>query len=84
MKRATRPVTIATAIRSVGVTPSTLPKSAASKFRVKLRVLLIRATPMAKLAVVTIPIAASAPIFLRRAVALMSSAERKPHRPAPT
>jgi hypothetical protein len=39
-----------------------LPKSAASKSRVKERVLEMRATPRANEAVVTIPIAASAPM----------------------
>ena len=83
MKAATPTVTSATTSRSSGVTPRMLPNSAASKLRVKLRVLLISATPIAKLAVVTMPIAASAPIRRRRAVALMSSAERKPQSPAP-
>ena len=82
MKAATATVTTATTIRSTVVTPRMLPNRAASKFRVKLRVLLIRATPTAKEAVVTIPIAASAPIRRRRAVALIASADRKPHSPA--
>ncbi len=42
--------------------PRRLPNRAASKFRVMLRARLMRATPKAKLAVVMMPIAASAPI----------------------
>ena len=64
------------------MTPRMLPNSAASKLRVKLRVLLMSATPTAKLAVVTMPIAASAPIRRRRATALMSSAAANPQSPA--
>ena len=45
---------------SVVVTPRMLPKSAASKLRVKSAVRLISATPSANEAVVTMPIAASA------------------------
>jgi hypothetical protein len=84
MNAATPIVTTATTMRSSVVTPRMLPNNAASKFRVKLRVLLISATPIAKLAVVMIPIAASAPIRRRRAAALMRSAEKNPHSPAPT
>ena len=83
MNTATATVTAPTTSRSIGVTPRMLPNSAASKFRVKLRVLLIRATPTAKLAVVTMPIAASAPMRRRRATALMSNADDEPPEPGP-
>ena len=80
---ATAAVTPAIRMMSPRVTPRMLPKSAASKSRVKLRPREISATPKAKLAVVMMPIAASPPIRRRRAVASISSAERKPHNPAP-
>ncbi len=82
MNAATPNVTTPTTIRSSVVTPRMLPNRAASKLRVKLRVLLISATPTANEAVVTIPIAASAPIRRRRAVALIASADRNPQSPA--
>jgi hypothetical protein len=50
---------------------------------VKLRVCEMSATPSAKLAVVTMPMAASAPMRRDRATALMMSADRKPQVPAP-
>ena len=56
-------VTTNTTARSAGVTPRMLPNRAASKLVVKLRVLLMSATPSAKLAVVMMPMAASAPIL---------------------
>ncbi len=43
-----------------------------------------RATPSANDAVVTTPIAASAPIRRLRVTALMASAEARPHSPAPS
>ena len=61
-----------------------LPNSAASKLRVKVLKRLMSAMPRAKLAVVTMPIAASAPIVRFRVVMLMRSAERNPHTLAPT
>jgi hypothetical protein len=53
MPKAAASVTPAIIQRSAGVMPSTLPKRAASKLRVKRRCRLMAATPMAKLAVVT-------------------------------
>ena len=77
-------VTTIIAIRSVSVIPKIFPNNAASKLRVKLLNLLIKATPRAKLAVVTIPIAASALIPRFLVVRFINSAEIKPHRLAPT
>ena len=51
--------------KSSVVTPRIFPNRTASRFLVNLLIRLISATPRAKLAVVTIPIAASAFIFCR-------------------
>ena len=61
-----------------------LPKRAASKSRVKVLYRLMTATPMAKLEVVMMPMAASAPICRFRVVRVMSSAVRNPQMLAPT
>ena len=66
------------------VTPRMLPNRAASKLRVKVLKRLISAMPTAKLAVVTMPMAASAPIIRLRVVILMRSADTKPQTLAPT
>ena len=71
------------AIKSLFVIPRMLPNNAASKLRVKVLNRLINATPRAKLAVVTIPIAASALIRLFLAARFISIAETKPHTLAP-
>ena len=76
-------VTATTAIRSVFDTPRMLPNRAASKLRVKDPLRLISATPRAKLEVVTMPMAASAPMVRRRVIRLISSAETKPQTLAP-
>ena len=57
---------------------------AASKLRVKVRWVLMMAMPRAKLAVVMMPIAASAPMTRFRVVREMRRADRKPQRLAPT
>jgi hypothetical protein len=69
---------------SVMVTPRTLPKKAASKFCVKRRFRLIRAMPRAYDAVVTMPMAASAPTRRFRDTPVIISAESAPHRPPVT
>ena len=56
-----------------------MPKNTASKFRVNECPRLMIATPMAYDAVVTIPIAASAPTLRVRATAVMRRAETVPH-----
>ena len=61
-----------------------VPNSAASKFLVKLPMTEMIAIPIAKLAEVTTPIAASAPIVFRRATFWISSADTRPHASAPT
>ena len=71
------------ASRSPSVTPSILPNRAASKSLVKVLKRLMRAMPNARLAVVTMPMAASAPMRAFRVVRVMSMAERKPQRLAP-
>ena len=76
-------VTKITAIRSALVIPSTLPNKAASKPRVKVLNLLIMAIPRAKLAVVIIPMAASAPIVFFLVAKLIRAAEMNPHTLAP-
>ena len=80
----TAAVTATMAIKSPPPTPRMLPNRAASKLRVKVLNRLIRAMPRAKLAVVTMPMAASAPIFRLRVVRVISKADRNPHRLAPT
>ena len=76
-------VTKITAIRSALVIPSTLPNKAASKPRVKVLNLLIMAIPRAKLAVVIIHMAASAPIVFFLVAKLISTADMNPHTLAP-
>ena len=76
-------LTATTAKRSLSLTARTLPNRAASKLRVKPLNLLIRATPRAKLEVVTIPMAASAPMLRLRAARLISIADTKPQMLAP-
>ena len=75
--------TMTMAIRSVSLTPKIFPNSAASKLSVKPLKRLMRAIPRAKLAVVMMPMAASALMLRFRVVRLMSTAERKPQRLAP-
>ncbi len=66
------------------VIPRMLPKSALSNAGPEEPNLLNRATPRANDAVVTTPMAASAPKRLRRATAVMAMAEAMPHSPAPS
>ncbi len=61
-----------------------LPNSSASNDGPLLPNLVSSATPSAKDAVVTTPIAASAPMRGVRATALMASAEASPQAPAPS
>ena len=68
----------ATSHTSASVTPRTLPNRAASKFLVKLPMTEMIAIPIAKLADVTTPIAASAPIVFRRATFWISNADANP------
>ena len=58
------------------------PNSAASRFTENRFTLLISATPTANEAVVTTPIAASAPILRRLATPLIRRADAIPQRPA--
>ena len=76
-------LTSSTTTTSSGATPSTFPQSSDSKFTTKLRCIEIRMMPIAKLAEVIAPIAASAPIERRRATRLMNSAATSPQAPAP-
>ena len=76
-------MTTAIAIRSPWDTPTMSPNRAASKSRVKVLYLLIRAMPRAKLAVVMMPMAASAPICLFLVARVMSRADRNPQIIAP-
>ena len=69
--------------RSCWEMPRISPKSAASKSRVKVRARLITAMPIAKAAVVTMPIAASPPIWGRREAMLIISTEIAPQTLAP-
>ena len=64
-------------------TPLMLPNSSASKAGPLLPKRVSSATPSAKDAVVTTPIAASAPMRRLRATALMASADASPQSPAP-
>ena len=64
--------------------PRIEPKRAASKLGPRLPNFARRATPRAKDAVVTTPIAASEPIRCLRATLLIASAEPTPQTPAPS
>ena len=81
------PATIETATianRSVCLIPRMLPDGAASKSRVKFLFLLMSATPSAKLEVVTIPMAACAPMLRQCVVRFIITAESNPHMLAPS
>lgn len=66
------------------VMPRMLPKSAWSNAGPLVPNLLKSATPRANDAVVTTPMAASAPMRLRRATVVMAMADAMPHSPAPS
>ena len=70
-------------MRSALVIPSTLPNKAASNPRVNVLNLLMIAIPSAKLAVVIIPIAASAPMVCFLVAKLIRRAEMNPQTLAP-
>ena len=77
-------VTPSTTQTSAADTPSTLPNSTASGFCPGAPNSWINARPRANEAVVITPMAASDPIDRRRVTRLISSAEARPHNPAPT